>query len=95
MLRGLFFDPAFHTCLLHFAQITDDILMVADSVDDVDFAECDQPLTGKFPAFKAIFHTVFLGAGPESRDAFDAVAAHLVGIAAVAIFRIIGAGSAE
>ena len=95
MLRGLFFDPAFHTCLLHFAQITDDVLMMADSVDDVNFAECDQSLTRKFPAFKAIFHTVFLGAGPESRDAFDAVASYFFGIATVAVFRIIGAGSAE
>ena len=69
--------------------------MMADSVDDVDFAECNQSLTGELFAFKAIFHTVFLGAGPESRDAFDAVAAHLVGIAAVAIFGIIRAGSAE
>ena len=95
MLRRLTLHPFLHANLLHFAQITDDILMVADSVDDMNFAECDQSLTRKFPAFKAIFHTVFLGAGPESRDAFDAVASYFFGIATVAVFRIIGAGSAE
>ena len=39
-MRGcLIPDPVFHTNLLHFVQVTDDVFMVANTVDDMDLAE--------------------------------------------------------
>ena len=69
--------------------------MMADSVDDMDFAEILQPLAGKLPAFKAVFDPMLFRAGAKSGNAFNTVAANLIGVTAVAVFRIIRTGSAE
>ena len=95
VLFCLRFDPFRHAGFPHFFQIPDDILMVADTVDNVLLAEPIQPLTGKIGTFEAPGHPMIPGTVPEAGYTFVASGSDFVGQAAVAILRITGTGTAE
>ena len=91
----LLLHPGLHAHFPHLPEVGDDIFVVADAVYDVDLAEVLQTLAGKFTAGIAVAYSVFFRAVPESVDAADTLALHLVRPAAVAFGRLVGAGAAE
>jgi len=95
MLFCLLFNPAFNTDFPHFSQVVYDVLMMTDSVYNMDFAEVKKPLAWEFRAFEAMPHSMLVCTGTEPVCAGDAGTFHLIRKASVTFLRIAGARAAK
>ena len=71
------------------------MLVVANSVYNVNFAEVDKSLTRKFGTFKAMPYLMLCCAGAEPVPAVHTITFYQIGKAAMALLRITGACAAE
>lgn len=95
MLFCLLFNPAFNTDFPHFSQVVYDVLMMTDSVYNMDFAKIKKPLAWEFRAFEAVPHSMLVCTGTETVCADNAGIFHLIRKAAVTLLRIAGARAAK
>ena len=94
-LADLVCKKGIDTVIFHILQVIDDMGVVADTVNDVFFAELFQTAAWKFRTCKAAGYLVFSGTVTEAGDADSAVLCKLAGQAAFTGFRISRAGTAE
>jgi hypothetical protein len=62
----LLFYPSFNPVFLHILQVVNDMSMVRNAINNVDFGEIPQPLAGKVRALKTPGHFFLFGTTAEA-----------------------------
>lgn len=92
---GLLRHPSSYTHFFHVSQILNDMLVVANPVDDVSLAELLQAGTGEFRAFIAAQNGMFCSTCPKSVAACSTPRGNMGGKTSPALLWVRRTGSAE
>lgn len=92
---GLLFNPSLCSNLRNLPEVFYNILVMTYAIDDMHLAEVFYPLTGKFCAFIATGHSMFLCTASEAHRTCYTVSPQFIRKAAVTFIRITGACAAE
>jgi hypothetical protein len=82
----LLYQPILNAVLLQVVELIDQMLMVGNTILDVDVLEILQALTRKVGTFKTPSHSMLLGALAKAMAAFFAGGHHVVRMAAVTAY---------